>query len=120
MAGKKFWNIFMVEGIGSDFLLFLLKTPVSSHKHRMVIITVQAVEAGEMSFPSPIQTRFFSNSSQNALFAIISGESTESFYFSIPCALWPIGSLLIKYYEPVERAQRELSFIHIHPSCPNY
>lgn len=119
MAAMKFWNIFMVEGIGSDFSPFLLKTPVSSHKHRTVIITVQAVEAGEMSFPSPIQTRFFSNSSQNTLFAIISGESTESFYFSIPCALWSTDSLLIKYYEPVERAQRELSFTHFRPSCPN-
>lgn len=109
----------MVEGIGSDFLQFLLKTPVSSHKHRAVIITLQVVE-GETWFPSPIQTRFFSISSQGTVFAIISEERAESFYFSIPCAQWSTDNLLIKYYEPVERAQRDLSFTHIRPSCPNY
>lgn len=87
MAGMKFWNIFMVEGIGSDFLLFLLKTPVSSHKHRAVIITVQAVEAGEMSFPSPIQTRFFSNSSQNALLqlSLEKAQRVSIFPFHVHC-----------------------------------
>lgn len=82
----KFWNIFMVEGIESDFLLFLLKTPVSSHKHRAVIITVQAVEAGEMSFPSPIQTRFFSNSSQNALLQL-SLEKAQFLFFHSMCTV---------------------------------